>query len=316
MSLSVSLLLKMPRGAAVAAAPRPASVRCSRKPLWRGLRAGRVPSWAASVLAVVATLIVGAGPLHAQTTFNLATWEIPVPFPTGSGLVPTGTAYVPPNQTGTSQWPTSGTPYPAGTPTTGVLAGISSAILSVFHTSTATSYTSVSGNGSPYSFSSNNWSPNDYYQVVLPTSGRTNLTLTWDQARSSTGPLSFALQMSTDGSSFTQLTTYSVLQSGGGGAPGTWVTGSYNPIYSNTFSLPGTADNQATLYLRFTNVTGSASASSGANRIDNISITTVPVPEPGTVAMLAAGGGILLAKGLRRRRRSPEGVKGRDAIHT
>ena len=35
-----------------------------------------------------------------------------------------------------------------------------------------------------------------------------------------------------------------------------------------------------------------------------------------TVAMLAAGGGILPAKGLRRRRRSPEGVKGRDASHT
>ena len=245
--------------------------------------------------AAVTTLIGGAGPLHAQTTFNLATWEMPVPFPVGTGLVPTGTTYVPPNQTGTSQWPTVGTPYPAGTPTTGVLAGISSAILSAYHTSTATTYTAPSGNGSQYSFSSNNWSPNDYYQVVLPTSEWTNLTLTWDQARSSTGPLSFALQMSTDGSSFTQLTTYSVLQSGGGGAPGTWTAGSYSPIYSSTFSLPGTADNQATLYLRFTNVTGSASASSGANRIDNISIKAVP--EPGTVAMLAAGGGILLAAG-------------------
>jgi len=244
--------------------------------------------------AVVTTLIGDAGPLHAQTTFNLAKWEMPVPFPTGAGFVPTGTTYLPPNQTGTSQWPAVGTPYPAGTPTTGFLAGNPAAILSTFHSSTAATYTAPAGNGSQFSFSGNNWSPNDYYQVVLPTSGQTNLTLTWDQARSSTGPSAFALQMSTDGSSFTQLTTYGVLQSGGGGAPGTWVSGSSNPIYSNTFALPGTADNQATLYLRFTNVTGTASSAAGANRIDNVGVTAVP--EPATTALLTAvaiGGGLV-----------------------
>ncbi|MFM7183838.1 MAG: PEP-CTERM sorting domain-containing protein [Planctomycetota bacterium] len=47
------------------------------------------------------------------------------------------------------------------------------------------------------------------------------------------------------------------------------------------------ADNQASLYVRFTNSESVASAASGSNRIDNISITSVP--EPSTVAMALAG---------------------------
>lgn len=253
-----------------------------------------------ALVAFVATLLISSASVQAQTT--LALWQIPVPFPAGTGLVPTGTAYIVPNQTGTAQWPLSpAAAYAAGTPTLGILAGNTSSILSAFHTSTASAYTSPSGNGSLYSFSSNNWQPNDYYQVVLPTTGQTNLTLTWDQARSSTGPSAFALQMSTDGSSFTQLTTYSVLQSGGGGAPGTWNTGTYNPLYSSTFALPSTAENQANLFLRFTNVTGSASAPTGSNRIDTIAITTVP--EPAAVALFGAGIAGLAGAGWVRRRR-------------
>ena len=236
-----------------------------------------------------AMLLIGTGSVRAQST-TLALWTMPTAFPTGAGLVPTGTSYLPPNGS-----------FPAGTPDQGLLTGSSSAILSTFHALAAATYTSPAGNGSTYSFSGNNWSPNDFYQVVLPTTGGwTNLSVSWDQARSSTGPASFSLQTSTDGTTFTTGTTYTVLQSGGGGAPGTWSTTSYNALYTNTFALPSSVENQTSLYIRFLNTTGSVSASSGSNRIDNVSVTAVP--EPSTCALLFAGlacGGYSM---LRRRR--------------
>lgn len=237
-----------------------------------------------------AMLLIGAASARAQST-TLALWTMPTAFPTGTGLVPTGTTYRPPN---------GPSPALAGTPDQGLLAGSTSAILSTFHTLAAASYTSPAGNGSQYSFSSNNWSPGDYYQVVLPTTGDwTNISVSWDQARSSTGPAAFQLQMSTDGSLFSNLLGYTVLQSGGGGAPGTWTSGSYNPIYTTTFSLPASAENQATLYIRFLNTTGTVSPASGSNRIDTISVTAVP--EPATFAVVGAG--IAALAGLSRWRR-------------
>lgn len=232
-------------------------------------------------LAVIMTMVIGGRPLPAQT---IAAWQMLVAFPTGTGNVPTGNTYLPPN-----------TPNPAGTPSSGNLVGDSSAILSTFHTLAAATYTSPAGNGSTYSFSSNNWSPGDYYQVVLPTTGYENLSVSWDQARSSTGPAAFALQMSTDGTTFTPLTNYTVLQSGGGGAPGTWSSTTYNALYTSTFALPVAADNQASLYLRFTNVEAAVSAATGSNRIDNIAVTVVP--EPSAIALVGLGlGGMFLRR--------------------
>lgn len=223
-----------------------------------------------------AMLLIGTGSVQAQPT-TLALWTMPTAFPTGPGLVPNGTSYLPPNGS-----------FPAGTPDQGLLTGSASAILSTFHALAAATYTSPAGNGSQYSFSGNNWSPNDFYQVVLPTTGGwTNLSVSWDQARSSTGPASFSLQTSTDGTTFTTGTTYTVLQSGGGGAPGTWSTGTYNALYSSTFALPSSVENQTSLYIRFLNTTGSVSASSGSNRIDNVSVTAVP--EPAAFALFGAG---------------------------
>jgi hypothetical protein len=123
------------------------------------------------VPVAAAMLLIGTGSVQAEST-TLALWTMPTAFPTGPGLVPTGTSYRPPNGS-----------FPAGTPDQGLLAGSTSAILSTFHALAAATYTSPAGNGSQYSFSGNNWSPNDFYQVVLPTTGGwTNLSVSWDQA--------------------------------------------------------------------------------------------------------------------------------------
>jgi len=165
------------------------------------------------------------------------------------------------------------------------------------HSLAAATYTSPAGNGSQYSFSSNNWSIGDYYEARLSTLGYSDISISWDQARSSTGPASFELIMSTDGGAnfTTLLASYAVLQSGGGGSPGTWSSTVYNPIYSLN-QAAAAADNQADVIFRFRSLV--AGAATGSNRIDNVMIYSGPIPAPGAIALLGVAG----LAGLRRRR--------------
>ena len=212
----------------------------------------------------------------------IAGWTIPTAFPIGPGNVPTGTSYLPPSPNG------------AGVANLGAnFAG--SQLISV-HSLAATSYISPSGNGSSHSFSSNNWSPGDYYQVTLSTAGFTNLSISWDQARNLVGPAAFRLLVSTNGgASFVDLMSYTVLVSGSTG-PSTWIPNTYNPIYTRTVSVTDEVDLTDHVIFRFQNFEPLASLASGSTHIDNIVVTGVPTP--GAVAVLGLAG---LAVGRRRR---------------
>jgi len=203
-------------------------------------------------------------------------WTMPTAFPTGTGNVPTGTVYLPPGPNG------------AGVADQGLTAGTQ---LRSVHAAAAATYTSPSGNGSQFAFSSNNWAPGDFYEATFSTAGFTDINLSWDQARSSTGPAAFKVLMSVDGGlNFTDLFSYTVLQSGGGGAPGTWSSVTYNAIYTNTLNLGVAAENQGSVIIRFQNAEALASATTGSNRIDNIMVYSGPVPAPGAIALLGLAG--------------------------
>ena len=226
-----------------------------------------------SLVAVVAATAVATSASAAV----VAGWTITTAFPTGAGNVPTGVTYT----VGAAN---------EGLQTTG------SELRSV-HSLAAATYTSPAGNGSQYAFSSNNWSTGDFYEARLSTLGYSDISISWDQTRSSTGPATFELVMSTDGGAnfTTLLASYTVLQSGGGGAPGTWSSTTYNPNYSLN-QAAAAADNQADVIFRFRSLATTAAA--GSSRIDNVMIYSGPVPAPGAIALLGVAG----LAGLRRRR--------------
>jgi len=198
----------------------------------------------------------------------IAGWTITTAFPTGTGNVPTGNTY----SVGAAN---------QGDQTAG-------SELSSYHTLAAATYTSPAGNGSQYAFSSNNWSIGDYYEARVSTANFANISVSWDQARSSTGPAAFELIFSVDGgSSWTNVAAYTVLQSGGGGAPGTWSSSTYNALYTNSRALAG-AEGASQLIIRFRATV--AGASTGSNRIDNVIISGDAVPAPGAMALLAVAG--------------------------
>ena len=168
------------------------------------------------------------------------------------------------------------------------------------HASGATDWTTPAGNGSANSFNSNNWSIGDYYQFQVSTLGMENLAFSWDQTRSATGPASFSLQYSTDGTSFTNFFAYTVPQVN-------WLsTGSPNPSshFTQDFSAISALDNDSSVFFRLTATSAPSNVALGASRIDNISISAVP--EPSTFLLGLVGMSVFGARQLRRQISVPQ----------
>lgn len=173
-----------------------------------------------------------------------------------------------------------------------------------FHAGAST-YSSPAGNGSLHSFSSNTWAVGDYYQFSASTLGLDNLSLSWDQISSNTGPKNFNLAYSTNGTSFTTFASYVVLANA---TPNTWSssTASSASSYSYNLSSVSALNNQSTVYFRLIDATtvsanGGTVATAGTDRVDNFTISAMPVPEADNRMMLLAG---LALMGFMARRRA------------
>ena len=186
---------------------------------------------------------------------------------------------------------TTGTNYTYGAADLGALTSGTS--LSGFHAAAAATWSSPTGNGSTYSLSSNNWTTGDYYQVSMATTGYSDISVSWDQTRSSTGPASFSLTMSTDGGAnfTTLLASYTVVQAGFAGTGTTSWNATTNQTGFTTTTIVGiSAANKGNVLFRFSSL--STTAAAGTGRIDNISVTgaVVPVPTPGAIALVGLAG--------------------------
>jgi len=175
-----------------------------------------------------------------------------------------------------------------------------------FH-SGSSAYSNPVGNGSAESFSSTNWLVGDYYQFQVSTVGMTGISISWDQTSSNTGPKDFQLQYSTNGTTFSPIVDYSVLANN---TPNpVWNGTTYNAIYTSALNLSAftALDNAASIYLRLTNNTtvsanGGTVASTGTDRVDNVTIMGSPVPEPSSLALVGCGAAGAAAMVVRRRR--------------
>ena len=184
---------------------------------------------------------------------------------------------------------TTGSNYTYGAADLGALTSGTS--LSGFHAAAATTWSSPAGNGSTYSLSSNNWATGDYYQVSMATTGYSDISVSWDQTRSSTGPSAFSLSMSTDGGAnfTTLLASYTVVQAGLAGTGTTSWNAVTNQTGFTTTTIVGiSAANQGNVLFRFSSL--STPSSGGTNRVDNISVTGAVVPAPGAIALIGLAG--------------------------
>lgn len=160
------------------------------------------------------------------------------------------------------------------------------------HTSASTAWSTPVGNGSAYSFSSNNWSVGNYYQFSTSTAGFTGISVSWDQTGSATGPRDFKLAYSTDGTTFTDFYSYSLPSPA---VP--WSSGSTSLAtkFSSDLSSITALDNQANVYFRLidtstVSIGGGTVGTGGTGRVDNFTVSGTGDPAPYVASTVPANG--------------------------
>lgn len=156
------------------------------------------------------------------------------------------------------------------------------------------------GNGSSQSVSANRWSTGDYAEVsafALP-SGYQTFTLTWDQTRASTGPSEFRVEVSFDYLNTVTVvpnSAYSVINDGAmfSGTNAWSATGSRQSAFTRSVTFSGVLTPQTDVgpgYLYVRLVATGANLGTGANRFDNVVLTSSTIPAPGAIALVAIAG--------------------------
>lgn len=198
----------------------------------------------------------------------------------------------------------------------GIFAGTSQA--SGFHAAAnSTTYSSPDGAGSDHSYSSKNWSVNDYYQFTTSTLGYEDVKVSFEAGSTGSGPKNFDLAYSTDGSTFSIFTSCSILNYSDASNP-SWdasMSATDAAFYALGFDLSSIAalNNQSTIYLRLidhdtASAGGGTVSGGGYSRVDDFSITARPIsraiPEPSTFFAGALLGLPLVLQQFRRRHQS------------
>ncbi len=181
--------------------------------------------------------------------------------------------------------------------------GVGAGTLFGIHTITNSVWSYPTGNGSVASMSATGWSnQTSSWDFQVSTALHNSITVSFDQTSSATGPKNWKLQYKVGAGSFVDVTTFNVLLNS---SPNAWASSAAVPASNNTFNLSAitSIDNSPSVTFRLL-VNGTAPAgtgtaafaTTGTTRIDNVSVSATPVPEPGTMAVLAAGAAVGAAR--------------------
>ena len=174
--------------------------------------------------------------------------------------------------------------------------------MSTVHAASAT-YSTPAGNGSAKSFSANTWSQGDYIQFQSPTTGNTGIQVLVDHTSSGTGPTTFKLAYSTDGTTFTDLPTGAYTINTGQSFSSVTEKTTTPPRYLFDLSSVAELDNQAAVYFRLID-TFATGATGGTSRVDNFVVgTSLPVPPPLPEPSMLGLAGLAMGVLVRRRRK-------------
>ncbi len=181
----------------------------------------------------------------------------------------------------------------------GILADVGTGTASGVHASVGADWTTPVGNGSANSLSVNEWAVGDRFQFSLGTVGYSGIGVTFDQTSSATGPRDFGIEYSTDGSTFTAFSSYSVSANAAPNPVWNATTASSLYSYSFDFSAITALNNAPNVFFRLVNVStasanGGTVAASGTSRIDNFTVSVVP--EPTSATLLGLGLAALLIR--------------------
>jgi hypothetical protein len=133
------------------------------------------------------------------------------------------------------------------------------------------------------------WSVGDYYQFTANSTGLSDIAITWDETRSGTGPASFEVQYTTDGSTYQAIPP--VLVPAYVVPSITWSASTPDATGTTSFTrilqtIPG-LNNNATIGFRLV-ATSAPTSAAGTGRVDNFRILS-DVPEPCSLLLVLCG---------------------------